>query len=147
MTDTLIDWDEQTHTQKVETMLREFRGEANSMLSLADKCGALMEKIPSEALGGCAIVNGHLMVYGTSRDTALAVIRALSAGKWEKQLCYGHSHKIDYTATIDGVTVQIYATQAPPSCRIVEETEEVPAHTVTKRRLVCTEAKASGATV
>jgi hypothetical protein len=67
------------------------------------------------------------------------VIKALPAGKWDKQP-NSNPAKVDYTATVDGVVVRCYAGEPPPNCRIVEEEVEIPAQPARKeirRRLEC----------
>ena len=77
------------------------------------------------------------MLYTLDREAVLAVKWAFPGVRFEKKLCPGDTTRIDYDAVIDGVKVQIYGAPPPGSCRIVEETVEVPAHTEVKRTLIC----------
>lgn len=66
----------------------------------------------------------------------IRVIRAMG-GKWKKsknenvydggKLVQG---RVDYEQEIDGLKVRCYAGKAPPSCRIVEYEEVIPAHVI-----------------
>ncbi len=71
-------------------------------------------------------------------------VRAIG-GKWQKSLntSYGESPKIDYVTELDGVQVRCWAGEPPPSCRIVEVEEHVPAQVIPAkvvkvRKMVCT---------
>lgn len=62
-------------------------------------------------------------------------------GKWEKAPGVVDG-TIDYTATVDGVLVRCWSGQPPPSCKIVEVEEIIPAVPESKRivrKLVCKE--------
>jgi hypothetical protein len=79
-----------------------------------------------------------------SREDALRLMQAFG-GKWQKTV---NGINIDYCQEIDGVTVRLWSTPPPPSCRIVEVEEVVPAEPekrVMKRKLVCIETEGEGA--
>lgn len=64
---------------------------------------------------------------------------SILGGKWTKKLA---GTKIDYSADIDGFLVRCWSGEPPPSCKIVEETVEIPAQPATtekRLRLVCDE--------
>lgn len=69
-------------------------------------------------------------------DQVIKVIRTLG-GKWNKTKNeYAvapdreKGQSIDYQTKVDGMDVRCYAGAPPPSCRIVEIEEVVPAHTI-----------------
>lgn len=59
----------------------------------------------------------------------IQVIKALG-GKWKKEVNAQLKETVDYTQDIDGMRVRCWQGQPPPSCRIVEVEEVIPAHTV-----------------
>lgn len=72
-------------------------------------------------------------------DEALRVMRALSAGRWERKES-GVEGKLDYTTEIDGWTVRLWAAGPPDSCRVVEEEYEIPAVPASigkRKRVIC----------
>src|SRR5580692_5573396 len=89
------------------------------------------------------------LVFGENRldfdrldhGKVIEVVKALG-GEWKKKPTDGVDARIDYEAEIDGMTVRCWAGEPPPSCRIVEVDEEVPAEPATVRKvkkLVCKE--------
>lgn len=70
------------------------------------------------------------------REQVETSMRSLSAGKWEPKPS-SNGGMLDYEMEMFGVRVLIYAAPPPGSCRVVEDLVEVPAHTVTERRLIC----------
>ena len=74
------------------------------------------------------------------------IIRVIQAfpGTWEKTPSAESSGtRIDYKTEFSGMKLRCWAGEPPPSCKIVEETVEVPAQpatTRTVRKLVCSEA-------
>lgn len=75
----------------------------------------------------------------------IRVIRTLG-GKWKKSETLGGSEvagRIDYQTSIGPQPVRCWAGEPPPTCRLVEVEEEVPAqvipaHTRKVRKLICT---------
>ena len=73
------------------------------------------------------------------------VVKVLLAfpGYWNKKIDENDGKPtIHYTQEVDGITVRCWHGQPPPSCRIVEESVEIPetvipAHKEIKRKLVC----------
>lgn len=120
-----------------DTTIASLRAEFEAALALVERCGAIIRLLPESSLPGVCLSCGDLMLYNLTREHALEVMQSLSAGRWEKRICPGHTTRVDYTATIDGITVRIYGAEAPPTCRIVEEEVDVPAHKEIKRTLVC----------
>lgn len=120
----------------IQSALSEIRGKIERDLELCEKVAELMIKMPDDTIGKVVISQGQMMLYGLSRDQALAVIKSLG-GRWNKQVNPTYSDRIDYLTEINGVPIEIYGTDPPSSCRIELVTEEIPAHTVTRRQLVC----------
>lgn len=67
----------------------------------------------------------------------MEVMKYLSAGKWQRKISSGGSEFIDYETEINGVRVLLYNAAPLGSCRVIEETIEVPAKTITVRKLIC----------
>lgn len=83
-----------------------------------------------------------LIILGIRTREDLAVVRSLHKGVWAKKpyededvggACF------HYRATVDGVEIDCRVSELPPSCRVVEERIEVPAHTKVIQRVVCNE--------
>ncbi len=72
-----------------------------------------------------------------SREDALALMKAFG-GKWTKNV---NGVNVDYWQKIGDAIVRLWSTPPPPSCRVVEVEEIVPAkpeEKVIRKRLVCT---------
>lgn len=75
-----------------------------------------------------------------AHDKVVEVVRTFG-GKWAKTPS-GDNGKIDYETALDGVTIRCWAGEPPPSCKIVEVEEDVPAQPASKRivrKMVCKE--------
>lgn len=122
----------QAYSEKVE------RERADLMAKLAefDRFAPLLEKLPEHVVPNTAICCNSLMIYRCdTHEKVMEVMTAPSAGRWEK---YPNADvTINYVGEVDGVRVEIYNAAPPPSCRIEEVEEEVPAHTRKVRKLVC----------
>lgn len=98
----------------------------------------LLARLPEDIAGHANISCSFdwFQLSNLDREQTERAMRALSAGRWTKKQS-SQDGMLDYEATCDGLRVIIYG--APPSlaCRIVEERVEVPAHTVTTRKVVC----------
>lgn len=73
--------------------------------------------------------------YPQDRKEVIAIIRHFG-GKWDKTVAT-ESMSYHRRGLVDGLQVVIYSAVLPPSCKVVETTEEVPACTRTIRRVVC----------
>jgi len=80
-----------------------------------------------------------------TREQTLEIIRGLAAGKWVKSVNYD-GDKLNYVndTMFAGLSLRIWASPPPPSCRIIEIEEDVPeqivaAHKKKVRKLVCSE--------
>lgn len=71
------------------------------------------------------VMDGRLDFNYLTHAQTMQVIKALG-GKWDKEVL---ETKINYTREdeIDGKTIVCWQAEPPPSCRIVEVEEEVPA--------------------
>lgn len=99
------------------------------------KCAAILDRLPDKIVPNTQVVYGNLMIYHATREDVVAIMSALSAGKWTKEM---HSPTtLTYKGVVDGIPVEIYDVPPPDSCVIVETQEEVPAFTRTVRKLVC----------
>jgi len=76
-----------------------------------------------------------------SHADTIKVIRTLG-GKWTKTPTAGvEVGRIDYQTQIDGVQVRCWAGHPPPSCRVVEVEEivpAVPARVIKVKKMICT---------
>lgn len=124
-------------TEAIRETLLGARAEANSRLEMCAKCEPIFARLTPELVRACLVRDCDVLVYNLSRQMTLEFIALAKAGDWSKTINPSYPDKMDYTAVIDGITFQIYGTQPPPSCRIVEEEIEVPAHKTMKRTLVC----------
>lgn len=66
---------------------------------------------------------------GLSHPEIIKVVKGLG-GKWKKEKTYGKEGRVNYEQTIDGIMVRCWNGEPPPSCRLVEYEEVIPAHTV-----------------
>lgn len=71
-------------------------------------------------------------------DDTMRVMRALNAGRWDRKES-GVEGKLDYVATVNGLTVRLWAAAPPDSCRVVEEEYEIPATRAVRKRIICRE--------
>jgi hypothetical protein len=78
-----------------------------------------------------------IQISSPNREDVLSVMRALSAGRWEREVSSADSTKIDYETKIDGFRVLLFCAEPPESCSIIEETIEIPAKTITRKTIVC----------
>lgn len=77
---------------------------------------------------------GHAVDFDNlSHQEVIRVIRAFG-GKWHKQV---NGERVDYCTSVDGMTIRCWRGEPPPSCRIVEVEEWVPAHAAKVRKLIC----------
>lgn len=130
--------------QIVAATLQEHRDALAYRAELLDKSAEIMAQLPLVTIGRCFVNDATLMIYGQqSHAEVMAILSALSAGKWEKKVNPSYPERLDYFTTINGVPIEIYAAEPPASCRIVEEIIDVPAHKETKRTLVCWQLEAA----
>ena len=119
---------------------------------------ALKELIASDFTVETASVSGtgfcYIDIDFPSRADVVNILKVLHVGKWEKSKVSNESEKLNYISPpiIGDVAVRLWAAQPPGSCRIVEETVEVPetvvpAHTKIVKRLVCSEPETEAALV
>jgi hypothetical protein len=124
-------------------MKRYYQNEIRARDEFAAKCVPIMALLPGEVKERASIVSassgGYLDLDNLNREEVSAVMHALSAGRWERQPSSTEGC-IDYTATVQGVKVRLYAAAPPNSCRMVEVEEVIPAQPeriVKKRKLMC----------
>lgn len=79
-----------------------------------------------------------------TRKQAVAIMEKLGAGKWDKDVL--ENGRLEYTNTtlFPGIRIRLWSAEPPPSCKIVEYEEVIPAHQVEetkikKYKLVCNE--------
>ena len=117
---------------------------ASKRIKWIKKRQKLLEQLPEGSFCGSTLDFDKL----PHKDT-IQVIKQLG-GKWKKSPnnVVDGGHKIDYVAEVDEVRVRVWAGEPPPSCRIVEVEEIIPAHTIPEqhvpeqkrivRKMVCT---------
>lgn len=125
------------HTAPADSILAEQRASILRDLELLDRCVKIVHGLPMEIIRKAQITCSDLVFYHCEREDVKTILSTLSAGRWEKQVNTTFHDKINYTATIDGITIQLFAASPPESCRIIEEEVEVPATKAIKRTLVC----------
>jgi hypothetical protein len=79
----------------------------------------------------------HLDFNNPNREATLAALQ-LFGGNWNKELC--HDATINYVQKIDGFTLRLYGAAPPPSCRLEEFEEIIPAQPERREKrlkLVC----------
>lgn len=105
----------------------------------AAKCAPVFAML-SEGLKKRASITGDFLdLDHLTREEVSEAMHLLSAGKWKREPSSIDGH-IDYSATINGVNVRLYAAAPPNSCRMIEVEEIIPAQPeqiVKRRKLVC----------
>jgi len=122
----------------------------NEILERLDRQKKQIEKIEAFVLAHREQLNAlnlDMVSYGSQIDfdtlSHPEIIRVIQAfpGTWVKKPSNESSGtRIDYETEFDGMKLRCWAGEPPPSCKIVEETVEVPAQpasTRTVRKLVC----------
>lgn len=97
-------------------------------------------RVPESLAKKCNVQNCAWLDFDNlSREEAVEIMLVLNAGTWTKQLNYSSEALIDYEAVVDGVRVRLWAAAPPDSCRVIEVEEVIPATTMIRRKLVCSE--------
>lgn len=124
-------------------MKRYYENEIRARDEFAVKCIPIMALLPEELKERASLVSasngGYLDLDNLNREEVSTVMHILSAGRWERQPSSTEGC-IDYTATVQGVKVRLYAAAPPNSCRMIEVEEVIPAQPeqrVKRRKLVC----------
>ena len=108
-------------------------------IELLRRMASIIDQLPDSIADKASLYGEQLDIDHLSRNEAVEAMRILHAGKWDKTINSGLPDMIDYEATIDGVTVRLWAAGPPDSCRVIETEEIIPAMTVKVRRLVCSD--------
>lgn len=138
MNDTLEPKTELTQEEYVARCFAEERQRIARMSEILETASRLAARLPRKSLDHLDINREGFNLYNHTHAEAVAAMAALGAGRWRKNINPVHATCVNYTAQIDGIEVCIWGAGAPGSCRIIEEEEHVPAHTVKRRKLVCT---------
>lgn len=87
---------------------------------------------------------GDITLEKATREEVLAFVR-IFGGRWNKTVSVYDESKLNYIQQLphpaiqdDYITLKASECEPPPSCRIVEETVTVPAHTEVVKKVVCT---------
>lgn len=124
---------------KIESTERSIRNYV-AMVAFLKEHQAFLESFEGTCFESLGTIHFTAACRNLTRDQTLSIIRHFH-GKWNKSY---DQDKVSYKREKqEGETlgVAIYEAEAPPSCRIEEIEEEVPAHKVIRRRLVCTESE------
>lgn len=101
------------------------------------KWGTLIEELL--ATKDCSVDIGTNLDITAPRETLLKLIKVFG-GKWSKRESYGDSGRLRYSQEFDDgamkFTIEI-TSDPPPSCKVVEEEYEVPAHKALRKKIVC----------
>jgi hypothetical protein len=99
------------------------------------------EKCPDKEL---SIRSDGIEINHADRKELVAFLTSFG-GDWQKEVEDYYPDKMRYfrKCEVDGFTYELKAgcVPPPPSCKIVEEEVEVPAHKETKKKIVCQEGK------
>lgn len=104
-----------TKQQLAQNQLAAMRQELNDGLALCDRAENIIARMPEGVITHVCIHRDVMMIYNLEREQVKDLFAALSAGIWKKKINATRSDMVDYTATIDGVPIEIYA--APPDHR------------------------------
>jgi len=121
--------------EKIEILKAQIR-KAGKQIRWFRKYGEQFKSLPDGTYYGAAVD-----FDGLSHDQVIKVIRALG-GKWKKSLNLSSEGRVDYQTEIDGQVVRCWRGQPPPSCKIVEVEElvpavNIPARIVKVKKMIC----------
>ncbi len=121
-----------------EAQIVELANEHVAAIKRIDEMATLLRRVPPALADRGYIYNGSQLDFDNlGRDDALEIIRSLGAGRWTKTPNSSQPDLIDYQATVEGVTVRLWASGPPDTCRVVEYFDTIPAQKIPRRRLVC----------
>lgn len=129
--------DENQTSDPVETVVANQERRLRNGLKNIQIMRGILHKVPKEVLHKVSVILDSLDFDHLTREEAVAVMSSVQAGEWRKAQNDHFEASIDYTAVIEGVTVRLWAAAPPGTCRVVETTEEIPARTITHRKLIC----------
>ncbi len=108
-----------------------------AMVKFLEDNRAFLESVEGSLFESCGTI--HFTAHGKmKREQALSIIRHFH-GKWDKTYDQDRVSYERQKGEGEVLAIGIYEAEAPASCRIEEVEEEVPAHKIIRRRLVCTE--------
>lgn len=126
---------------RISETLNERREHLSRLMALQEP----MERILAKLTPHCGITSitagrdgGVIQFSSLTREQVLIALASLSGGKWEKKVCHMDGGRVDYETEIEGVTVLLFHSEPPTSCRIEEEVIDIPARKEIVRKLVCT---------
>lgn len=130
-------------------MQSELETEIEACQNTIDNATRLMEQLPKLVPLFAALKSKRFVFYyprdakvicGIRTREDLAKVRAMYKGAWKKGDVTGYSDEnLNYEATVDGIIIDIRVVELPPSCHVVETTENVPASVRKIRRLICSD--------
>ena len=116
---------------------QERRARIANLSAMQDKMEAIIERLPNDEHLRIVASNEWIQICSATREQVVAVLSALNAGKWEKELCTMDNKTVNYKTLIDGIEVTMHNAEPPTSCRIETQEIEVPAHKQTVIKLIC----------
>lgn len=135
-----------THSQPTEVpeaiqiAVAERKARQEKELEFFLRASLVMNKFPEHLRDRPTIFADDITMFSATREEVVEIMATLKAGRWEREVSPNDPSKLNYTGTVDGVPVMLFGCEPPPSCKIVEVEEEVPAHVRKVRKLVCKEA-------
>jgi hypothetical protein len=116
--------------------------EREQMIAWLEKHG---DKFDSLAAPG-SIYSASLIDFDNLTHPQIIEVIKTFPGKWDKTPSSAKSDRIDYITEFDGVRLRCWQGEPPPSCKIVEVMEDVPAQPASQRlvrKIVCPEGVAA----
>jgi len=99
----------------------------------------VLNRVPEEIVRKCEVYNEQLDFNNLTREETVAILSALPAGTWTKSVNASLPYLIDYEGVVDGVKVRLWGAAPPESCRVIEVEEVVPATTIKRRKIICSD--------
>jgi hypothetical protein len=130
-------------TQEIDYQLTRLNQERDEIQTRIDWLNGQRSKLESLEITG-SWCNEKFDFDNLPHDKIVGVMLAFG-GTWYKSPGAAEG-TIDYVSKVEGVTVRCWSGQPPPSCKIVEVVEEVPAVPASKRivrKLICKEPEAA----
>ena len=116
---------------------QERRARIAKLAGMQEKMEAIIERLPNDEHLRVVACNEWIQICSATREQVVAVLSALNAGKWEKEICTMDNKTVNYKTRIDGIEVTMHNSEPPTSCRIETQEIEVPAHKQTVIKLIC----------
>lgn len=127
---------ERLKREQIQRLLKATRDSIAARIALVEKAESVLLRLPANLIEKAMVTSETIDLDRLTHDEVAEAMKYLGAGRWEKKLS-GIDGCIDYTGTVDGQGVRLWAAAPPDTCRIIETEEVVPATTRIVRKLVC----------